>query len=196
MLRGKEQVGGGDAGTNRVCDGPDCEAVGLFRAPKARDRLDDYYWFCREHAREYNARWDYFSGMSGEQIDAARQESVTGERPTWKMGMNRGRHWLGGSEKDFFGLFSGNGSRRPDPRDRKRPLPAGILDALATLGVTESATPSEVKQRSRALAKRFHPDATGGNTASEDRLKRINQAYSALKLGGYLETQDHERDVS
>jgi len=33
--------------------------------------------------------------------------------------------------------------------------------------------------------KRFHPDANGGDKTAEERLKRINQAYTFLLSCGY-----------
>ena len=39
----------------------------------------------------------------------------------------------------------------------------------------------ELRTRYKDLAKRYHPDATGGDRVAEDRLKDINRAYSLLK---------------
>ena len=48
----------------RLCEKPGCQGAGEHRAPKSRTALNDYYWFCLEHVREYNLSWDYFRGMS------------------------------------------------------------------------------------------------------------------------------------
>ena len=29
------------------------------RAPKSPDNLEDFKWFCREHVREYNLKWNF-----------------------------------------------------------------------------------------------------------------------------------------
>ena len=50
----------------RKCDHPGCEKAGEFRAPKDRS-LKDYYWFCLEHVQEYNARWNYYDGISADE---------------------------------------------------------------------------------------------------------------------------------
>ena len=53
----------------RSCDWVGCAEVGAHPAPKSRDRLRDRYWFCKLHAREYNRAWNYYAGMSIEQIE-------------------------------------------------------------------------------------------------------------------------------
>jgi len=59
--------------------------------------------------------------------------------------------------------------------------PTAEETALAVLDLTPPATLAEIKQRYKALVKRLHPDANGGDTAAEERLKLVNQAYSMLK---------------
>ena len=60
----------------RRCDHPDCAEAGEHRAPRDRG-LKEYYWFCLEHVRAYNAAWDYFRGMSATEIEACRKLSKT-----------------------------------------------------------------------------------------------------------------------
>ena len=55
----------------RRCQHPGCPEPGAYRAPVARDRLNEFYWFCIEHVREYNLAWDFFAGMSEEEIAVA-----------------------------------------------------------------------------------------------------------------------------
>ena len=52
----------------RHCDCTGCGAFGDFRAPRARDRLTEDYWFCLDHVRAYNAAWDDYKGMSPEEL--------------------------------------------------------------------------------------------------------------------------------
>lgn len=48
------------------------------------------------------------------------------------------------------------------------------------LGVTETATPYEIKKAFRKLATKHHPDRNGGDKKSEDVFKQIANAYETL----------------
>jgi DnaJ-class molecular chaperone len=53
--------------------------------------------------------------------------------------------------------------------------------ALGVLNLTWPVTMDAVKTRYKELAKRHHPDANGGDKASEEILKSVNLAYAALR---------------
>ncbi len=180
--------------TTRPCDHPGCEAEGSHRAPKSRTEPVEYYWFCLDHVREYNKSWNYFAGMSDDEVAAYRHASNTWHRPTWTVSGKKGLK--GGKEEktfnlegidDQFGLFrdrplglDGLAAGRPQRR-----VSAPVAKALRRLGLSSEATPREVKIRYKELAKRFHPDLNGGNKDAEERLKRINEAYSYLLSNGH-----------
>ena len=69
----------------RRCDWPGCEDMGEYRAPKNRG-LRSYYWFCLDHVRGYNTSWNYYEGMSADEIEQARRDDVTWNRPSWRLG--------------------------------------------------------------------------------------------------------------
>src|SRR2546429_1261333 len=74
-----------------ACEWPNCKAPATHRAPKGRLREREYWQFCLDHVREYNHAYNFFAGMSAEDIARYQKEAVIGHRPTWKMGMNGGR---------------------------------------------------------------------------------------------------------
>lgn len=157
----------------RLCDWPDCELCGEFRAPRSPDALRDYRWFCLAHVRLYNQAWDFFRGKSQSEIEAHLRADVTWHRPTWRIG---GQAF---GFRDPFGLFEEEG-------DAPRVRPAGTKEdrMLAVLGLERGADLNELKQRYKALAKRYHPDLHGGDKQAEERLKVINEAYTYLRGSG------------
>ena len=55
-------------------------------------------------------------------------------------------------------------------------------DPHATLGVGRDATLGEIKRAFRHLAKEFHPDRNGGDTAAADKLRDVIAAYELLEF--------------
>jgi len=53
-------------------------------------------------------------------------------------------------------------------------------DYYKDLGVAKTATPGEIKKAYRTLAKKYHPDKTKGDKASEEKFKEINEANEVL----------------
>ncbi len=170
----------------RTCEWPDCDAAGDYPAPRSRDRLRDYTWFCLDHIREYNRKWDYFAEMDADTIDRHRRDDVTWHRPSWRFGtqacgtedtikMGPNGPWR---FRDPFKVLGDEDDARPPPPSR----PGGRAEEmLGVMHLSWGFTLDELKQRYKALAKRHHPDLHGGDKRQEERLKRINEAYSYLK---------------
>ena len=53
----------------RCCAWSGCDQEAPYRAPKGRECLREFQWFCLEHVREFNRGWDYFQGMSQADLD-------------------------------------------------------------------------------------------------------------------------------
>ena len=157
----------------RLCMADGCAAPGEYRAPKSRDRLNDYYWFCLDHVRLYNAGWDYCKGLDPDAIERELRMDATWRRPSWPLGL--------GDIHDPLGLLGGEGHRERRSQDHRMPSASPEARALAVLQLPIGSTYEEVRVRYKALVKQLHPDATGGNRDAEDQLKVVNQAYSTLK---------------
>lgn len=167
----------------RRCDCADCAEEGLYRAPKARDRLRDYYWFCLEHVREYNRCWDYLAGLSEREIELHLRRDTVWERPSWPLGARglSGVRFDPQRMRDFFDLFEGEREEARGHAGRPVPYDSAAAAALAVFELEGPVTLVEVKARYKVLVKRHHPDTHGGDKIAEERLKVINQAYTTLK---------------
>src|SRR5580700_8647504 len=53
-------------------------------------------------------------------------------------------------------------------------------DYYATIGVGRDAGPDEIRKAYRKLARKHHPDLNPGDKASEDRFKKVQEAYDIL----------------
>jgi hypothetical protein len=184
-----------------ACEWPGCNGAATHRAPKGRGREKEYWRFCLGHVREYNHSYNFFAGMSVDDIARYQKDAVTGHRPTWKMGMNGGRPTgrshsarfgpgLGGAD-DPFGFYRDHGPSGPHANaDHLRGRETRVIrnaerKALDVLGLEADASTQEIKVRFKHLVKRHHPDANGGDRSSEERLREIIQAYNYLKSVGF-----------
>lgn len=173
------------AAPGRPCDHPGCKKPGEYRAPRARSSLNEYWWFCLDHVREYNASWDFYKGMSAAQIEAELRRDSGWQRPTWPLGGLGGKArgtsapWEE-SLRDPLGALNG-ARRRREPERKASAVPEDLRQPLRTLGLEWPVSLDQVKARYKELAKQNHPDANGGDREAEERLKGINLAYSAMR---------------
>ncbi|MGH6871844.1 MAG: J domain-containing protein [Rhizomicrobium sp.] len=168
----------------RACDHAGCAGEGSFRVPRSRTNLSEHLWFCLEHARAHNERWDYFNGMSEAEIEAFRVDAVTGHRPTWPLGKRAARMRDGHDARPYDDRYGVFGDVAEKPRTPERRLLRPQVVALETLGLEPTATLQEIKARYKELVKRYHPDANGGDRGAEERLKQVIKAYGVLRASG------------
>jgi hypothetical protein len=181
-----------------ICNWPGCEEAGCYKAPKGRGREGEYFSYCLEHVRSYNKNYNYFSGMSDEDVARYQKASVTGHRPTWSSGVNA---WAAtgfksaaqshmGFKPDFqtadpFELFGRARGDAGGSDPKRRVLRNAERKCLRALDLDEDAKAPDIKARFKALVKLHHPDINGGDKESEDRLREVIQAYNHLKQAGF-----------
>ena len=168
----------------RLCDMPGCGAHGDHKAPKDR-ALSDYYHFCIDHVREYNKAWNFFEGMSEHEVQEHMMSSLYGDRPTWRYDAEgsaedilRHKAWQTQNFSDES-FESYKKARREIPPESKD---AAEVEALAVLGLSLPTDLDEIKAQYKKLAKKHHPDLNKGCKTSEDLLKKVNMAYTILKV--------------
>ena len=169
---GTAPAGGGIG--RRCCERSGCDQDGLYRAPRSRLQMTQYRWFCLQHVREYNAAWNYYAGMSDDEVEADIRRDTVWQRPSWPLAATVGyRAWHATRTTDGFGVFEG--ARPPARRE-----PTAEERALLVLELRAPVTVAAVKARYKELVKRHHPDANCGDKAAEERFKEISEAYRTV----------------
>lgn len=165
---------------------PGCTNQGKHKAPKHRG-LDDYYYFCYEHIKEYNKAWDFFSGMSEHEVEEHITSSLYGDRPTWcynSDGLTEEKLYEAAHKTYYYDAenngFSHNGHKSNGSFVSENNTPE--YEALALMGLCPPVTLEEIKTRYKKLAKKYHPDLNREDEHAEELLKKINMAYTILKL--------------
>ena len=173
----------------RMCDINGCPHRGDFRAPKSRYDLNNYYWFCLDHVKEYNQNWDFFKGMSQAEIEKSMSKTVVWDRPTWRStlaGVNEERlkrkvYERFSTGENIFQDFT-MGGEEEKARVNVSTIPHPAVEALSVMDLEPPIEWEDVKARYKELAKRYHPDINSSDKNAEEQLKKINLAYSILKL--------------
>ena len=163
----------------RLCDHPACGQPGDFRAPKSRDHLNEYYFFCLDHVRAYNKAWDYFAGLSPDDVEAYTRDATVWERPTWPIGQwGANERML--RDKAMRDIFSGAAKTADEPTPAP-PMSLAERESLTTLELQPPVTFLTIKTQYRALVKIYHPDLHGGDAQRQEKFKDINQAFATLR---------------
>ena len=182
----------------RQCHAPGCDEAGEFRAPGPRgssfDGPGDYRWLCLDHVREFNSGYDWFEGMSADEILAA-QSPVAGWASTARAfradEMNDAMPRWADYEDPLEAInaraagIKSRAQRRyqsqaGDARNTGRFL-AEEVQALQVLGLDDEIDRPKLRRRYTELVRRYHPDRNGGDRSHEARLGRVVEAYQLLR---------------
>lgn len=179
-----------EVAADQPCDHVGCPKKGAHKAPKTSGGPGKYWYFCQEHASEYNRRYDYFKDMSAADIAAHARGEEIGHRPVWKFRPGRGdrvsatRMFSSAAPPpgDAYGLFGPTATRQRAPQKRK----ASRIETLAldVMSLEENADANAVRTRYAELVKRYHPDSNGGDRSAETQLQKVIRAFKTLKAAG------------
>lgn len=172
-------------GANARCSVPGCREPGEFRAPLTPSDFDGpgaWRWLCLEHVREHNARYNFFNGMTPEEIEAAQSPIAGWDRATRAfahVGADQGPAW-----RDFADPLDAIAARfRPEVRRRAVDrFTAAERHALGVLGLNDETDLHRVRKRYSELVRRYHPDRNGGDRSHERKLGQVIEAYQTLKI--------------
>ncbi len=181
--RGRRGMSGASETSVRICDHEGCEEAGKFRAPKAPDVLDDYYWFCQQHVREYNLTWNFFDGKTEAEMNAQRSKDKVWERDTKPAGDPEERAWARLGIEDPHQVLGANGTRNPGRNGTiaGRRLPATEQRAVEILEAKNDWSKKDIRKAYKKLIKVLHPDMNGGDRSQEEQLQEVVWAWDQIK---------------
>jgi hypothetical protein len=170
-------------GARGRCAIPGCRNRGEYKAPVQPANFDgpgDYRLLCLDHVREHNARYNYFDGMSPDEIVEAQGPFGGWEQPSRRfrpVGADPMPAWADFADPlDAIAARFRYADRGPPQRftpDERR--------ALGTLGLAEDADLHRIRRQYSKLVRRFHPDRNGGDRSHEGRLGEVIDAWQTLK---------------
>lgn len=170
--------------STRRCDHPGCEETGQYRAPKSPDDLDEFYWFCKDHVREYNLKWNFFQGQTEDELTEQMDKDRVWERETKPFGKKgeEQKAWSRLGIDDPHQILGANATRNPGKSiTGTRKLPPTERRALDILEAKDHWTKAEIRKSYKALIKVLHPDMNGGDRGHEDQLAEVVWAWDQVK---------------
>ena len=164
-----------------ICEWKNCKEFGKYKAPAEKDNSKNFKLLCKEHIKMFNKNWDYFDGMSEEEIKIFLKSDLTWHKPTQKFG----------SSDNFFNILWNNalsdkfkvlGNESFASINNSRKLCEKDKDAFKIMSLELNADWTTIQKKFKTLVKKFHPDKNSGNKQYENKLKKITLAYSHLKI--------------
>jgi hypothetical protein len=171
-------------GARAHCAVPGCGARGEFKAPLQPANFDGpgaWRFLCLEHVREHNAKYNFFDGMTAEEITDAQSPLAGWDRPSRKFAANGADPPPAWSDfADPLDAISGRFGRRASDAQPSR-FSKAERRALAVLGLGNDADRYALRQRYSMLVRRYHPDRNGGDRSHERKLGQVIEAYQLLR---------------
>lgn len=184
MATKQSRLHGRVEGAKARCAIRGCCAPGEFKAPLDPANFDGpgtWRFLCLDHVREHNAHYNYFEGMSTDEITRAQHPLAGWDRPSRRFAANGADpppKW-----SDFSDPLQAISGRFGNIRERSKPsrFSKDEQRALSVLGLGEDADRHELRQHYSNLVRRYHPDKNGGDRSHEQRLRDVIEAYQLLR---------------
>ena len=174
---------------DKPCDYPGCKEKAAFRAPKSPDLLDEFFWFCKDHIREYNLKWNFFQGTSDEEFQKFLDKDRVWERETKPFSrQGDGNAWARLGVNDPMSLLGEKATQNPGrvQSTATRKLPATERKAIEILDARDTMSKTEIRKVYKGLIKVLHPDMNGGDRSHEEQLQEVVWAWDQLKDSRYF----------
>ena len=182
--KGKRGMSGAFETSQRKCEHEGCQEAGQYRAPKSPDVLDEFFWFCKDHVREYNLKWNFFHGQTEEEFAEQVDKDRVWERETKPFATTgeEARAWSRLGVDDPHQILGENATQNPGKSiTGTRKLPPKERRAIDILEAKDHWTKAEIRKSYKALIKVLHPDMNGGDRGHEDQLSEVVWAWDQIK---------------
>ena len=169
------------------CARPGCNEPGEFRAPSRRrasfDGPGEWQWLCLDHVREFNTGYNFFNGMSSEEIEAAQTPFGGWDRETRAFAHVGSQPPKWASFTDPLDAIGARFRRAESQHQRTdgRELSETDRKSLRILGLGTDCDRRALRQRYADLVRLYHPDRNGGDRSHEKALQAVIEAYTQLK---------------
>ena len=169
---------------NKICDHENCFEIGKYRAPKSRLNLNCYYYFCLNHVKKYNKSWDFYKGLTVNEIELSIRKDTVWDRPSWPLNGNPRKilEQISGYLNNDYSLFEQEKDFQNFLKNKiiSQDLTQEEQKSIYILGLKMPINLEKIKKNYKKLVKIFHPDVNKDKKDAERRFKEINQAYKAL----------------
>ena len=145
--------------------------------------LDEFFWFCKDHIKEYNLKWNFFGTATAEEFAALQERDRLWERETKPFSRkDDGNSWARLGVNDPLEILGEKATKSaPVAAVSTRKLPPTERKALEIMDARDTWTKAEIRKQYKSLVKDLHPDMNGGNRADEERLQQVVWAWDQIK---------------
>ena len=163
-----------------ICDWNNCFELGEYKAPIEKDNSKNYRLLCLKHVKEFNKNWNYFLGMSENEVLSFLKSDMTWHKPTQSFS----------SSDNFFKVLWNNTLndgfddlkfKEHFKNTKKFKFGHNDIKAFSILGISVGLKWDKIHEKFKKLVKKFHPDINAGDKKFEEKLKIITLAYTQLK---------------